>query len=388
MGRFYKTASANPLDYMHRINAPLMERTLQFNDQAISAQADQGAAIGSAALNFKRLADDDPDAALIAKQYNDQVDQLSKTMAADPANWRKQMEPLRTLKKNILDNYTTGPIAKMQANYGAYQSWKTKIDKAVEKGTIDPNTAKTYEDYYLKNWRKNGPTGFKNGRYNVLRMDDVMANRNITKELSEGVAKLKASGAIRESVDQKGMYLIKTTHGEETVTPDRVLSMAMSNMSPELQQYLKSRQQVGLVNGMYSEDGNMIAPYSKGVMPELVDRANKIISQTRVTNPKEADRLQAEMDAYVKSGEENLNWNPNSGLAPILKGIVEGNSWMKTTDKTDVKADPVKLPVWLQGRREVQQNATRAVTMRGQDIGNENADARLAWDKEKFRLTQ
>ncbi len=35
MGRFYRTASANPLDYMYKMNTPLMEKVLQFNDQAI-----------------------------------------------------------------------------------------------------------------------------------------------------------------------------------------------------------------------------------------------------------------------------------------------------------------------------------------------------------------
>lgn len=348
MGRFYKTASASPLDYMHKINAPLMERALQFNDQAISAQADQGQAIGSAALNFKRLADDDPDAALIAKQYNDQVNQLSKTMAADPANWRKQMEPLRTLKKDLLDNYTTGPIAKMQANYGAYQTWKTKIDKAVEKGTLDPYTAKRYEDYYLDNWRKNGTgTGFKNGRYNVLRMEDVMANMDIKKEVSAGFDKVKADLNATEIYDKPGQYLIKRGNSTEEVPKSRLYELAMANLSPTLQSYMRSRQQVGLLNNIYDKDGNFINPVSGfGIDPEAIARANKIIEQTKISDPTKAAQMQEEFAAYLDQEKENPRYNPNSGLSDIFKGAIESSAWSKNKQTLDIKANPI----WMKGQ--------------------------------------
>jgi len=122
MARFYKTASATPLDYMYKLNVPLMERVIKANDTFVNqrlATTEQQRVLGT---TFAHDIDDEQDAKRIADQYSTKADDIVKAMLVDPANWRKQQEPIRALSRDIQTDYKTDEISKIIQTHGEFKA--------------------------------------------------------------------------------------------------------------------------------------------------------------------------------------------------------------------------------------------------------------------------
>lgn len=410
MARFYKTASANPLDYMYRINVPLMEKVIAANDEYITQNLQQAQKLGDIAASFPYLQSDEGRAREIVQGYSKQVDEITDAIRSDPANWRKQLDPMRNLSRDLQQNYKVGEISKIAGNYGQYKKVADEIDKQVAeynksgKG-ISADRAKAYKEYFLRQFTAKDPKGTnynpKTGEYNAIQVFDPMGNVDIRKILSDELDKMKAD---------KKRYKVSSTTGEEWyfndvtqewegITPERVLSIVTDRLSnPQLMEYLKQDSQVGLINGVFDDQGKFIAPYNYNGVPISPDEQKNIekykanIAKTKDRNQKA--QLQANLQNYEQGLQQRrqLNWNDKSYLAPIMRGIVEQQSYEQTITEDLLRNNSKGSTKYVQAQTNARHAATLAqqkqlAEMREAGV-QKRFDDNLGWQKYKHEHPQ
>ena len=130
MPRFYKTSSANPLQYMYQLDAPLIEKAIETNDKYIDdtiAQKDQLAQLA----NYDYLPGDEQDAKSIIQGYNTRIEELAGAIQKDPTNWRKQQTNITQLRNDLFNDYQFGAIGKQIGNFNKRKQAFADLDKQV-----------------------------------------------------------------------------------------------------------------------------------------------------------------------------------------------------------------------------------------------------------------
>lgn len=374
MGRFYKTASATPLDYMDRLNVPLMEKVIDTNDQYIDQSLNQTTQLTNLADTFPYLDVDQDRAKEITDQYNKKIDDITATIRSDPANWRSQSDSIQDVGKDLLNNYKTGEISKIASNYGKYKEVSDYIDKQNDEYTktgkgISADRGAKYKQMFLSNFLRANPKGTsydsKTGDYNSFEAYNPMSNIDIRKALSDQMDKLKADGEIRitDQLTGSGEYFNKETNKYESITPERILRIATDRLNdPQIMDYLRQDTQAGIINGVYDTNtrspnyGRFINPYTYNGVPlssadqTVIYGMRKHIDATKNTNLKQ--QYQQQLDAYTKqlSDRKQLNWNDNSYLSPILRGIVDQYSSSKIDTENSLRANPIWSTKFVQSQ--------------------------------------
>lgn len=386
MGRFYKSASANPIDYMYRVNAPLMEKVIEANDQYITDNLNQLGQLGNLASSFGYLQADQKRANEIMTGYNTQIDDITEAIRKDPANWRSQLDNIRNTGKDLANNYRTGEISKIAGNYGQFKSVSDYIDKQSEefaksgKG-ISADRAKAYKQHFLSNFEG---TNFDSatGEYNMMKAFNPMSNMDIRKTLSEEMDKMKADGTIKitDELTGSGEYFNKQTQEWEGITPERILRIATDRLNnPQLMDYLKQDSMAGIISGVYNTDvtspdyGKFIAPYDYNQVKyssseqKIVDEMKARIEKTGNKNTKEL--LKKQLDSYTNNlnNRKEIAWNKDSYLAPILRGVVDEFSYEKTKGTNETRPNSIWETKFNQANMNSRSNAEIASREKMQD---------------------
>lgn len=378
MARFYRTASATPLDYMYKANIPLMERVISANDQYIDQELAQTTQLGTLAAAFPYLKSDEGRAKELTDQYAKEVDNVTAAIRADPANWRQQQNPIRDLSRKLQSDYKVGEISKISENFNTIKKQFDAIDESTKEYTksgkgIRPEDADVFKQDMLKKWtEKTGNKGTsydpKTGKYNTIDVYNPVNHMDIKKVLAEGIDKMKASGTDIRQDEQTGMYLKKTTRGWEGVTPQEVLTAMKGNISPDLMKYLKQYSDVGILNNILDDKGSLIEPYSYNPNPAndketaAIKERQALINKLKVKNPTQAKAMQEDLDVFSKSLADRTKfaWNDQSALAPIMQGIVAEGAWSKSTEFDEIRPDAIKSMLETQRRTDARQATSLA----------------------------
>lgn len=373
MARFYKTASANPLDYMYRINVPLMRDVILANDQYITQNLQQADQLNTLASTFPFLQADEGRAKEIVDSYSGQIDEITKAIRTDPANWRKQLDPMRNLSRDLQQNIRVGEIGKITGNYSQYKTVADSIDKQVEefaktgKG-ISSDRAKAYKEYFLNSLSEGTKYNPTTGEYNRIKTFSPMSNIDIRKLLGEELDKVKADKTSykKDEVTGQEWYFNRQTNTWEGVTPEKILSIVTDRLNnPQLMDYLKQDSEVGLINGVFDDQGKFIAPYNyKGVevSPQEQASINNIKAQIAKTrNPNLKNQLQSQLNTYEGNlkGRKQLEWG-NSYLAPIMRGLVNEYSYNQTSQENLLRNNSRGSTLFTQAQTNARQAANLA----------------------------
>lgn len=413
MGRFYKTTSDTPIDYMYRDNIPLMAKVIDSNDQAITGELNDNAQ-AKALANFNYLPQDQDAATKIQQSLEGQADTIASNIQSDPANWRKQLQPLRQFRQQLMDNYTNGPISKYVSNYNAAKASNDAIDKQVNlyntsggKKGVSQNRALLAKQYASSQFTGTNYDSSTKG-FNAYKGIGVMDDIDITKRLSEGLEKMKADGEIKvgDDLTQGGQYFNKQTSKWEGVTPDKILSIVSDRLQsdPQLMDYFRQNTQIGYSKNIFDSEGKFIAPFSYTPVDLSSDEQRQIDSYkdklAKLPNGAKKIQLQATLDQQANKlgNRRQLQWNdgsngrPNSELSPIMQGIVRQFSYSKSESGNDLKNNSLYNARFTAGQEYTRQ--TRALRQADNHFNetqknlNDRFKERLDWDKYKFDNSQ
>lgn len=256
MARFYKTASANPMDYMYRIPTQMMLSVLQNTEGQIDNVNNQAALLNNALAKVNYLTSDEARVKEIITGYNKDVDGITKGLKEDPLQWRKYLPNIQDLGRKIQADFQTGDLGKIQANYNLYQEFNKSVSDMEKAGKLNPLTGQAFRNKALEDYK-----GFYDPEkkiYNRLNAEKPIADMDLNDWMDKQLKHLKASGQLVWN-SQAGMYMSKTENGWEGIRPEKVFDILTKSVGGDnnLMSYLNQRQRFGILNNIFDENGNI-----------------------------------------------------------------------------------------------------------------------------------
>lgn len=388
MGRFYRTTAATPIDYMYRLNTPLMEKVIETNDQYIDQEIGAANQLGALA-HFEHTAQDDPAAQELAGKYTTDVDNIVNAITKDPANWRKQLTGIRDVKQRLMTDYTTGAISAYTGNYNKRKGYFDQIDAQVKaytegKGGIDPSVAGLYKNYWDRQFKGTDYQGV--GKYNQYEGGYAPNDMDISKLMAEGLDKMKADTTKEWHTTPSGndWYWNKVTGEKVEVTPERILAAAMGNITPEMKNYLRSRAQVGAI-----DPNSLVNPYSVSIVERSKDEQDKVDSLTKMLNstkdPKVKQQIQESLTSFVKQldDRQSIDFNEGSYFTPILRKLINIYRQHDTTYGEDMSNNSAGPTRFIQANENARQSRSLSQAALFHADQMTQVKDRLDWDKAK-----
>lgn len=250
MGRFYKTANPQMLDYMYQLPEAQMLQVIQNKDKQIAANEAATLELYDQ-LQANALTKDEARRDEIISGYEDRVDDLVNQLQEDPLAYAKKDSEIRGLARDIHQDWTRGEISAIEGNYAARQAYVQKYADLVNKGeanAIDFQTALNYFDKAFEGTQYNSGTGI----YNPYSTEELAKYANI-----EDIAETRGNGYLADVVERlgaysDGKYLYTSEDKQEFVKYEDILQGVTSALQndKELKDYYEQR----IKFGQYTEE--------------------------------------------------------------------------------------------------------------------------------------
>jgi len=276
MARGYRTSQPQFVnDMIYQPPYELIQQAMAMQQQGYDTALTQTDALNGMLNILHRNSEADTAAANeIKNYYGSQIDEITGTIQRDPANWRKNLNRIRNLQREIQQDRTSGRIAKLEGTYNAYSNWQKQMQELKEKNPAQYNAAvvNAASRTFDKNW---GGDSINNGVWkaeDIINQPDIF-NAKDTLELIKQVPAFKDANSFRKS---ENGYIITMGDKTENVSEERLLQLingaAFSN--PNMMSYLNQQQRFGLAQ-YFDETGNLIAPYRSGLVNSVGDEVTQ-----------------------------------------------------------------------------------------------------------------
>jgi len=303
MGRFYKTANSQFVDYMFKPNVKL--------NLALAQQEIQNNYLKSKLLQYapdvevQHLGLDNERVKELQNTYDTAITDLTQKMYDNPDNSQKYIMELNKLQKDMLQDKTSGDWYNIEQRATGVQNW---LKENEDKKSSMPGVYSALQSHWLNKLAedvKNNPAAKFEGQR-------VVSMPTLSKEQLIALSKMPASSSER----LVGNYDV-TTSG---VSRDRVENTAWGELAnnPDMQAYIYQMGHILKQPGYYNEDGTIMNPFElRNINGEIVsskefesmsDEQKQGISRHLNQNSAFAPRLQA---LGVANSYQNMSYSPN-----------------------------------------------------------------------------
>ena len=247
MGRFYKTATPNKIDFMHKLPEQAILQSIQATDQRLGQEE---AAIYDlyGQLQANALSDDKTRRDEILKGYEGSVDELARQFQENPLAYSATKGKTRKLAREIHEDWTRGEISAIQGNFNARTEFVKRYKEAIAAGK---------EGYNAKDFEQ--AMQYFDSKFQGTNYDQELGKgaSYTTEELSkyiniEDIAETRGDGYISDAIKdlkafEKDGYIYTSVDSKEFVKPEVIRDGVISAMmnDTELMDYLKQQAKFG-----------------------------------------------------------------------------------------------------------------------------------------------
>lgn len=249
MGRFYnteKTTFLNPNDVIYNPDFDMAMKLLDKKDKEYKEQEAVADSLYNIDFNYLNSDEDTENARQIKDYFQTKADDIIAKMQADPTNYFKYNNELKSLQREYTLSKTKGDIASLEGSYNAYHNWD-KVNKEIcEK---QPALCNALKNEAWSNW---------GGNSIVKQWQQERALKEIDQsKFADEISKMVAD--LNEQIDlsNQGYIYVKTKWGQEKLTKERVRDYVLGKVlnNPEYVSYMKQSDRVKLSN-YFNPDGS------------------------------------------------------------------------------------------------------------------------------------
>lgn len=249
MGRFYnteKTTFLNPNDVIYNPDFDMAMKLLDKKDKEYKEQEAVADSLYNIDFNYLNSDEDTENARQIKDYFQTKADDIIAKMQADPTNYFKYNNELKSLQREYTLSKTKGDIASLEGSYNAYHNWD-KVNKEIcEK---QPALCNALKNEAWSNW---------GGNSIVRQWQQERALKEIDQsKFADEISKMVAD--LNEQIDlsNQGYIYVKTKWGQEKLTKERVRDYVLGKVlnNPEYVSYMKQSDRVKLSN-YFNPDGS------------------------------------------------------------------------------------------------------------------------------------
>lgn len=248
MGRFYnteKTTFLNPNDVIYNPDFDMAMKLLEKKDKEYKEQEAVADSLYNIEFNYLNSEEDTENARQIKSYFQTKADDIIAKMQADPTNYFKYNNELKSLQREYTLSKTKGDIASLEGSYNAYQNWD-KVNKSICES--QPALCNALKNEAWSNWGGNSIVR----QWQQERALKEIDQSKFVDEISKMVADLN------EQIDlsNQGYIYVTTKWGTEKLTKDRVRDYVLGKVlnNPEYVAYMKQSDRVKLSN-YFNPDG-------------------------------------------------------------------------------------------------------------------------------------
>lgn len=320
MGRFYKTADPQFLDFMYELPQEAMMKAIGNVDSQIAKQETQNEGLRGL-LKLDAIDFDRPEADKILENYESQIDELSAEIQKNPLEFRKKSSKINALQKNIHTDFTRGDAARIQSQYNTRLSNYQAMKEALKKNPELYNYADIEKLQGLLDQQYGESGGFRKTNFQTDRLREFVDIKDFDK-----FGKAYESDIIERLGAFKGKdgYLYTSKDKKEFVDPaliqKHITDLLMSDQ--KLNDYYD--QQVQLGNIGEEEYGNLIAQTANRIGEKYgFSKRSKGLTSIK-GDPKDA--------AIAGAREQYFLNNPIANTTP---GIIQDKPLLQKYQKVD-----------------------------------------------------
>jgi hypothetical protein len=332
MGRFYKTASPQMVDFMYKIPEQAILKAIEGTDKQIDTEYLYKTETEKL-LQKKALSPDEARQKEKLAGYQKEIDEVSQLLSTSPLAALKDKQRIRDLQSKIYQDVTRGEIAAQYQNYDIRQKHlaeetqkATNKDGSIRQEDLDA-AMKAFDDAFARGEvdeqgvvKRPGGTAYdlKTGAYRSYSPEKLVNYFDITAE-----AKSQAEGwepdvnmdVTKQYLDRSGNYIITDKQGKVELKKDD-LSFGLYNIitsNPEVLNYkdqqirIRSGAKPGTeaylkewekVYGVRKERGNLGSPFAmESIMQTVTDPE---------TGKTETKPLTRQVQKYDKEGNPEM----------------------------------------------------------------------------------
>jgi exonuclease VII small subunit len=308
MGRFYKTASPQMVDFMYKIPEQALLKAIEGTDKQIDTE-NLYVTESQKLLQKKALNPDNTRQEELIKQHQQGIDEVSQMLASSPLAALNDRQKVRAIQKKIYEDVTRGELGAQYKNYDMRQQYLTEETKrATEKdGSINiaqvNEAMNRWDTDFAKgdideqgNVKKPGGTAYDptTGTYRNYATEKLVNYFDATEEVkkqAEGWEPDVSTDITRQYLDKSGNYIITDKQGREILKKDD-LTFGLYNLvltnpeatnfynqgirirsgaKPGTEEYLKEWERV---YGVRQQRGNLGSPFAtESIMQTVTDPA-------------------------------------------------------------------------------------------------------------------
>lgn len=263
MGAGYKTA--RPVfvdDKMLKLPWQLMGDVIMKKDQAIDGMHAKATALNEQ-ININAIAADKQQAAQLARQYEDQVNNVSDEIWQNPLEFQNHIGKLRNISKTMSNDMEAGQWAALEDRYTSRTASMKASQEALKK--------EGYTDEYIqkKLAQEEANAGVlkydpETGDYNKYSALELTTMPNTNEWVDKVLSNAAPEGSDISYDELKGGWIITTgtkveRMGEEELA--RILNNSLQG-DPEMIASIKQRSELGVsgFSDVLGEDGNLLDP--------------------------------------------------------------------------------------------------------------------------------
>lgn len=261
MGRFYRTANPQFLDFAYEVPKQELMRAAQLASDNIEQQEEANDSL----RGLLKLDANDPDreyADQILSGYEKEIDKLAKEIQQNPLEYRRKSSKISDLERRITNDFTRGDAAMIQSQFDTRAANLQAMKEAFEKNpdSFDYADINKMQALLDRNYSEQG--GFKGGAYSTDRLREYVDLNDYDKLGKDFEADIiERFGAFKG----KDGFLYTSESKDERVDPQQIfdyISNAMMN-DDRLNGYLS--QQVQLGNITQDEYINRLTTTASGI---------------------------------------------------------------------------------------------------------------------------
>lgn len=252
MGRWYRTANPQFLDYMYELPKEAMMKAVETADAQIAKQDEANQAL-KGLLKLDAIDKDKPYANQLLTGYETEIEEIAKDIQKDPLAYRRSNPRISDLKTRINTDFTRGEAFNIQSNYDTRKSNYEAMKEAFKK---DPSKFNYGDVEKLQSILDTQYEGFQKGGYDVDRLREFVDIKEFDKYGDKYEAEvIEKLGAFK---GQDG-YLYTSKDKTETVDPSLIKKHLVDILMSDQKLNDYYRQQIQLGNITEDQYYNLLA---------------------------------------------------------------------------------------------------------------------------------
>lgn len=290
MGRFYKTAKPQMIDFMYRLPENAILQAIKTTDDQL-AQQEKNIYDLYGKLQISALSPDESRKKEILQQYESDINALADEFNKNPLTALQNKSKLTNLSKKMFEDWTRGEVAGIQQQAALRADFKKRYEEEMmkEKGRIIPEQVQNALSFFDNEYEKkkglqwNPETKTAANQYIIRELASYSDAYNEANEFAKGWIE-DASEKLGATLSPDGDYIYQTVNGQKRILKGEILTGTFNKlMSDEkVRNYFDQQIQFGAltkeqVYGERDNEGKLIPIIDEKTQKPILDDQGNII---------------------------------------------------------------------------------------------------------------